>query len=110
MVVGDDRKFIAALFVPDFEAVRAWARAEGVDLADDRAAVCRDSSVVEFIRADVEAVNDRLPKSEQVTEFRLVPEEWTPDNDLMTPSMKIKRRKVEERFAAVIRNIYDEGG
>ncbi|PSP68189.1 long-chain fatty acid--CoA ligase [Halobacteriales archaeon QS_1_69_70] len=110
MVVGDDRKFIAALFVPDFEAVRAWARAEGIDLPDDRAAVCRDSSVVEFIRADVEAVNETLPKSEQVTEFRLVPEEWTPDNDLMTPSMKIKRRKVEERFAAEIRDIYGEGG
>ena len=110
MVVGDDRKFIAALFVPDFEAVRAWARAEGVDLPDDRAAVCRDSRVVEFIRADVEAVNETLPKSERVTEFRLVPEEWTPDNDLMTPSMKIKRRKVKERFAAEIGDIYGEGG
>ena len=108
MVVGDDRKFIAALFVPDFEAVRAWARAEGIDLPDDREALCRDSRVVEFIQADVEAVNDTLPKSERVREFRLVPEEWTPDNDLMTPSMKVKRRAVVDRFEDQLRDIYGE--
>ena len=108
MVVGDDQKFIAALFVPDFQGVRAWAQAEGVDLPDDRAAICRDPSVVEFVQVDVDAVNEQLPKSERVKEFRLVPEEWTPENDLMTPSMKKKRRTVTERFEDQIRDVYGE--
>jgi long-chain acyl-CoA synthetase len=106
MVVGDNQKFIAALFVPNVEAVRAWAASEGVDLPEDREAVCRDPSVLEFVKAEVDAVNKQLPKSERVKEFRLVPAEWTPDNDLMTPSMKIKRRKVKERFGSEIRDIY----
>jgi long-chain acyl-CoA synthetase len=106
MVVGDNQKFIAALFVPNVEAVRAWAASEGVDLPEDREAMCRDPSVLEFVQAEVDAVNKQLPKSEQVKEFRLVPEEWTPENDLMTPSMKIKRRTVKERFGSEIRDIY----
>jgi len=108
MVIGDNQKFIAALFVPNFQAVRAWAQAEGVDLPEDRAAICRDPSVIDFVQAEVDAVNKQLPKSERVKEFRLVPAEWTPENDLMTPSMKIKRRKVTERFGDRIRDIYGE--
>ena len=106
MVIGDDRKFVGALFVPNVEAVEAWARSKGIDLPDDREAICENDRVREFIETEVEAVNRELPESERIKEFRLVPTEWTPDNDLLTPSMKLKRRAVADRFEAEIRDIY----
>ena len=109
MVVGDNQKFIAALFVPDIDVVEAWADEEGIDLPDDPEAVCADDRVREFVAEEVDAVNEKLPKSEKIKEFRLVPVEWTPDNDLMTPSMKVKRRKVVDRFEDRVRDIYGEG-
>ena len=108
MVVGDNRKFIAALFVPDIDAVGAWADETGTSLPDDPEAVCADDRVREFVAEEVDAVNEELPKSEKIKEFRLVPVEWTPDNDLMTPSMKVKRRKVVDRFEDRVRDIYGE--
>ena len=108
MVVGDNQKFIAALFVPDFDAVEAWADETGIDLPDDSEAVCADDRVREFVAEEVDAVNEALPKSEKIKQFRLVPVEWTPDNDLMTPSMKVKRRKVVDRFEDRVRDIYGE--
>jgi long-chain acyl-CoA synthetase len=108
MVIGDNQKFIAALFVPNFEAVYRWAEKEGIDLPEDQDAVCADERVQEFIGKEVEAVNKELSKSEKIKEFRLVPVEWTADNDLLTPSMKIKRRNVIGEFEAQVEDIYGE--
>ncbi|MFO7925454.1 AMP-dependent synthetase/ligase [Natronomonas sp.] len=106
MVIGNDEKFVAALFVPNFEAVRRWAEAEGIDLPDDTNAICEDERVIEYIDEEVEAVNAMLSGHERIKEFRLVSFEWTADNDLLTPSMKIKRRNVREEFGEQIRDIY----
>jgi long-chain acyl-CoA synthetase len=108
MVIGDNQKFIAALFVPNFEAVHRWAEKEGIDLPEDQDAVCADERVQEFIGKEVETVNKELSKSEKIKEFRLVPVEWTADNDLLTPSMKIKRRNVIGEFEAQVRDIYGD--
>ncbi|QLD88969.1 long-chain fatty acid--CoA ligase [Natronomonas salina] len=108
MVVGDDRKFVAALVVPDFELMESWAATEDVDLPEDRAAICRDERVREWIGEDVERINADLSKSEQIKEFRLVPHGWTTDNDLLTPSMKKKRRHIRQEFESAIEDIYGE--
>ena len=61
-----------------------------------------------FVETEVEAVNRELPKSERIKQFRLVPTEWTPDNGLLTPSMKVKRRAVADRFETELRDIYGD--
>jgi long-chain acyl-CoA synthetase len=108
MVLGDDRKFIAALFVPNMETVRRWADEEGIDLPADPEAVCAHEAVRERIAREVEAVNADLEKHERIKEFRLVPDEWTPENDLLTPSMKLKRRNVIDRYDELVADIYGE--
>ena len=108
MVVGDNRKFVAALFVPNFDAIRQWAEREGIDLPADKESICADERVREHVRAEVEAVNETLSEHERIKEFRLVPHEWSAENDLLTPSMKIKRRNVRDYFDAQIRDIYGE--
>ncbi|MFC7323016.1 AMP-dependent synthetase/ligase [Halorubrum rutilum] len=108
VVLGDGRKFISALIVPNFERVAAWADARGVDLPDDRKAVCRDERVRGRIRAEVDRVNEGFEPYERIKRFRLVEEEFTEANDLLTPTMKKKRRNILDRFADEIEMIYAE--
>jgi long-chain acyl-CoA synthetase len=106
MVVGDSRKFVSALVVPNFEAIRGWADRNGVDLPEDREAICEDERVREHVRTVVDRVNENLEKEESIKQFALVPEEWTAENDLMTPSLKKKRRNILERYRGEVDQIY----
>ncbi|CQH61066.1 acyl-CoA synthetase [Halobacterium hubeiense] len=108
MVVGDNRKFVSAVIVPDFDALRKWADGKGIDLPDDKAAICRDDRVEARIQQAVDAVNENFEDYEQIKRFRLVPTEFTEDNDLLTPTMKKKRRNILDAFADEIGDIYAE--
>ena len=108
VVLGDGRKFVSALIVPSFEKVAAWADAEGIDLPDERAEVCRDDRVRERIQSEVDRVNEEFESYEKIKQFRLVEEEFTEDNDLLTPTMKKKRRNILDRFADEVELIYEE--
>ncbi|WP_144797195.1 AMP-dependent synthetase/ligase [Halorubrum depositum] len=108
VVLGDGRKFVSALIVPNFEKVESWAETRGVDLPDDRAAVCRDDRVRERIQEEVDRVNASFEPYEKIKRFRLVEEEFSEENDLLTPTMKKKRRNILDRFADEIEMIYKE--
>jgi long-chain acyl-CoA synthetase len=108
MVVGDSRKFVGALVVPAFDRVRAWGREEGLDLPADDAALCGDDRVRDRIETEVERVNEEFESHERIKQFRLVPEEFTPENDLMTPTMKLKRRKILDRWADKVEDLYGQ--
>ncbi|MFB6139442.1 MAG: long-chain fatty acid--CoA ligase [Halosimplex sp.] len=107
MVVGDDRKFVGALIVPNFDAVSRWADREGIDLPADDEAVCRDERVREWVGAAVEEVNADLERVERIKAFELVSREWTAKNDLLTPSMKKKRRNIRTVHDDAIERIYE---
>jgi long-chain acyl-CoA synthetase len=106
MVIGDDEKFVSALCVPDFEGVERWADRNDVDLPDDRAAICENEAVQRWIAEEIIEVNERFAKHERIKEFRLVPDEWTPENDLLTPSLKLKRRNILARYEEQVEDIY----
>jgi len=108
MVVGDDRKFIGALVVPNFEAMTRWAEREGHDLPENLEARCRDERVQAWIGEAVETVNEDLERIETIKKFEVVPDEWTSENDLLTPSMKKKRRNIQEVHDDAIERIYAE--
>ncbi|MFW5937355.1 MAG: AMP-dependent synthetase/ligase [Halanaeroarchaeum sp.] len=107
-VMGDDQKYVSALLVPNFDAVRKWADSEGIELPDEGAAVCRHDAVVDRVQEAVDAVNERFESYEQIKQFRLVPEEFNEDNEMLTPTMKKKRRNILDRYADQVRMIYDE--
>ena len=108
MVVGDDQKFVAALFVPNFEKLRRWADREEIDLPETEAEMCEDERVREWIQEAVDEVNEDLEKVEKIKSFQLIPREWTAENDLLTPSMKKKRRNIRKAFEANLDRIYGE--
>ena len=106
MVVGDSRKFIAALIVPNFERLEGWADQEGIDLPDDREELTNDERVMGWIEEAVAEVNDGFEKHERVKKFALVPEEWTAENEMLTPSMKKKRRTIMDAYETYVEEIY----
>ena len=82
---------ISAMIVPNFNAIRRWASNRNIDLPNSKEEICEDDRVREWVNEDVQLVNRNLEKHETIKQFRLVPLEWTPENDLLTSSMKLKR-------------------
>ena len=107
VVLGDGRRFVSALIVPNFERIEKWAENRGHDVADDRASLCRDDRVRERIQREVDRVNEEFESYERIKRFRLVEEEFSEDNDLLTPTMKKKRRNILDRFADEVDMIYE---
>jgi long-chain acyl-CoA synthetase len=104
-LVGDKHKFISALLSPNFVALEDWARRHGVE-AKTRADLVADGRVVALYAEIVREVNGSLANFETLKRFRVVAEEWAQDSGELTPSMKLKRRVITTRYAAVIDALY----
>ena len=105
MAVGDRRPCVTALIVLDEETVPVWAAGRGV--AESRLpAAAADPLLVAEIAAAVEAANATLSRPEQVKAFRILPSGWTPESGELTPTLKLRRRVVRERYADTIDALY----
>ncbi|MFB6178700.1 MAG: long-chain fatty acid--CoA ligase [Halorientalis sp.] len=108
MVMGDNKKFVSALIVPNFNAIRRWAENRDIRIPGTKADVCENEQVREWVNEDVQLVNRNLEKHETIKQFELVPLEWTPENDMLTPSLKKKRRNIKAEYQEKIDRIYSE--
>jgi long-chain acyl-CoA synthetase len=104
MLVGEGRNYVSSLVVPDWQAIERFALRNGI--AGDRETLARDQRVVSLIEAEVEAVNAKLSRYEQVKKFWVVPAEWGTETGELTPTLKLKRRTIQERFAPFIEKLY----
>jgi long-chain acyl-CoA synthetase len=104
-LVGDKHKFISALISPNFAALEEWARRQGIE-AGSRAELVADSRVIDCFAGIVREVNGGLANFETLKRFRVVAEEWAQETGELTPSMKLKRRVITERYAAAIAELY----
>jgi len=104
-LVGDKHKFISAIISPNFPALEEWARQREIR-ARTRADLLKDKRVVALYDALIKEVNAGLANFETIKRFRLVPEEWSQDSGELTPSMKLKRRVITERYSGVVAELY----
>jgi long-chain acyl-CoA synthetase len=104
-LVGDKHKFISAIISPNFPALEEWARSHEIR-ARTRAELLKDKRVVALYDGLVKEVNAGLANFETIKRFRLVPEEWSQDSGELTPSMKLKRRVITERYSGVVAELY----
>jgi long-chain acyl-CoA synthetase len=104
-LVGDKHKFISALLSPNFVALEAWARQQGIE-AKTRGELVADLQVIALYGGIVRDVNGALANFETVKRFRVVADEWTQESGELTPSMKLKRRAITARYSAVIADLY----
>ena len=107
VVLGDRRKFPSAILAPDFRMLEPWARNNGVRFAS-REELLADATVRTLYEGVISEVNQKLARYEQIKKFILVPEEFSVANGLLTASMKLRRRQVEERYRAQIDALYAE--
>jgi len=108
VIVGDKRKYVSALIVPDFERLRAWAKEQGVGTTDKRELIA-DRRVVDMIKADVNRLTRELADYEKVKRIGLLAEEFSIDGGELTPTLKVKRRVVEEKYGELIESLYSGG-
>jgi long-chain acyl-CoA synthetase len=105
ITVGDSRSHLTALIVLDPDITRAWAAQRGLgDLSMDDAA--QHPEIVASITAGVAEANTHLARIEQVKRFTILPREWTPESGELTPTQKLKRRVVLDRYAEEIARLY----
>ena len=103
--IGDKRKYVAALIVLDAEAAPAWAKANGVAFTDIASFACEPRVVAEVQRA-VDDVNSKVSNVEAIKRFTVLPTEWTVDGEELTPTLKLKRRVIVEKYAGEIESLY----
>ncbi|MGO9638726.1 MAG: AMP-dependent synthetase/ligase [Terracidiphilus sp.] len=106
-LVGDKHKFISVLISPNFIALEEWARRHGIE-ARNRSELVADSRVVALYAEIVREVNASLANFESLKRFRVVADEWSQETDELTPSMKLKRRVIKEKYAALIDELYED--
>jgi long-chain acyl-CoA synthetase len=105
MVVGDKRPHLVALLVPDADFARRWAREN--KSSDDLSVLAADDGFHRALAAAVDRVNKMLSKLEKIRRFALVPEPFTIENEMLTPSLKIRRHKIRERHGAALDALYE---
>jgi long-chain acyl-CoA synthetase len=106
-VIGDKRPFISALIVLDAEVAPAWAKQRGIE-AGSLAELAQNEEVCAEIDRNVKEANQRFSNVEQVKKFTILSEEWMPDSEELTPTMKLKRRGINEKYADDIEAIYSK--
>ncbi len=106
VVVGSGRKQPAALIVPEWEAVKQELSALGEDFPQDRHELSDFPAAIKIVQRDVAALTSELADYERIRRVALLPEEFTIDNGELTPTLKVKRRVIDEKFGEFIEELY----
>jgi long-chain acyl-CoA synthetase len=104
VAIGDSRKYVTALLTLDADAAAAWAKAHGKEL--DLAALAENDELLAEVETGVNEANEALARVEQVKRFRILPAPWDPGGDELTPTMKLKRGPIAEKYANEIDALY----
>ena len=106
-IIGDKRKFPSVLISPNFSALEDWARLHEIPFSS-REELVTNPKVIALYESAVEAVNQNLARFEKLKRVLLVADEFSPDNGILTPTLKLRRRVVEERYRHQIDNLYTQ--
>jgi long-chain acyl-CoA synthetase len=104
VAIGDSRKYVTALVTLDPDGAAAWAQAHGKDT--ELATLAEDDDLIGEIERAVKEANEDLARVEQVKRFKILPESWEPGGDELTPTMKLKRKPIADKYAAQIESLY----
>jgi len=105
MVIGEQKKFVSALIVPSFEALEEYAQNRNIAYSS-RAELVQHPEIIELYRQRINERSKELANYEKVKEFTLLPDEFSVDRNEITPTMKIKRKFVAEKYNDAINNMY----
>ena len=108
MVVGENEKFASALISPNFPFLHEWASRHEIKFTDNAELVGR-KDVNDRINQEVKLLNKDMSEHERIKRIRLVKDEWTPEGGQLSPTAKLKRRKLYEAYESLLSEIYSAG-
>ncbi|MGB5171418.1 MAG: long-chain fatty acid--CoA ligase [Eudoraea sp.] len=105
MVIGEGEKMPAALIQPNFEFITEWGKRHNIEL-EDQEMIVNHPKVIERYQKEVDAANEQFAKWEKVKQFRLTKDVWTVDQGQLTPTMKLRRKVIKEKYIDLYEQIY----
>jgi long-chain acyl-CoA synthetase len=105
ITIGDARSYNTALIVLDADFAPQWATQQGL-LGETLEKLSSDPAVIEAVQAGIDEANTHLARVEQIKKFRIVPGDWLPGGDELTPTMKLKRKPISAKYERLIEEMY----
>ena len=107
VAIGDGQRFISVLVVLDPQVAPAWAKARGIG-AVNMAELAEHPAVVDEVRRALTMANTHLSRVEQFKRFTILPTEWSPESEELTPTLKLKRRVIHNKYQPQIEAMYGD--
>jgi long-chain acyl-CoA synthetase len=106
MVIGDGQKMPAAFIQLDFDFVKEWAVIHGIDIGASNESIVSNVKVIERVQEEIDRLNVKFGNWEKVKCFELTPDVWSIEGGQLTPTLKLKRKKVMEKYINLFHKIY----
>lgn len=107
VLIGAERKFPAALIVPVWEQLESYCKLKGIQVKS-RSELCRHPRIVDLIQRQIDALTPNLAKYERIKKVALLENEFTQEGGELTPTLKVKRRVIDQKYRDVIEQLYEE--
>ncbi|MDP2424668.1 MAG: long-chain fatty acid--CoA ligase [Bacteroidales bacterium] len=105
MVVGENQKFASALIIPNFSALSEWAKKHKVHF-QSHAEMIKMPQVIKHFEAEIKQLNKKLNENEQIKKIILLADEWTPTSGELTATLKLRRKKICEKYQEMVEAVY----
>ena len=107
VLIGSERKFPAALIVPVWEQLESYCKLKGIAVKS-RSEMCHHPRIVDLIQRQIDALTPNLAKYERIKKVALLEDDFTIEGGELTPTLKVKRRVIDEKYRDVIEKLYEE--
>jgi len=105
MVIGENRKYTAALIVPNMEHLKGWCRIKEINFVSPEKAV-RNTQIIKRFREEVGRMNRELGQTEKIKKFRLLSADWGVATGELSPTLKLRRNFIQEKYSKIIEDTY----
>ena len=106
MVIGDGQKMPAAFIQPSFDFIKEWAKIHNINIGNTNEEIISNQQVIDRIQQEVDTLNEKFGNWEKIKKFELTPDLWTIPAGHLTPTMKLKRKVVMEKYINLFHKIY----
>jgi len=106
VLIGAERKFPAALIVPDWEQLESYCKLKGIEVKS-RSELCHHPRIIDLIQRQIDGLTPNLAKYERIKKVALLEDEFTIEGGELTPTLKVKRRVIDDKYRDVIEKIYE---
>ena len=106
MVIGDGQKMPAAFIQPSFDFIKEWANIHKISIGKTNEEISSNQKVIERIQEEIDLYNEKFGHWEQIKRFELTPDIWSIEGGEMTPTLKLRRKPIMDKYKSLFEKIY----